>query len=120
MPKESSYNLFFREPDDASLRSRDLWEKSKTPLVKEGPGCPLACIYCNQKFLDTDRLTGEKLGGTVSFGVDGGVAVNDRVMIGTTEVLKADQKEIALQLAKSPFYTPDMAVIVRNFTDPGL
>ncbi len=120
MVEDESYQLFFLEPNAAQLKPTNLWKVlGMAPTGVDGHGCPLACIYCNQQFLDTDKNSGEKLAGTVEFGIDGGVAVNDQIMIGRTTVMRADQEQIAQQLAESQYFSPQMAVIIRNLTDPG-
>lgn len=119
MVKEGDYGLFHLEPDDQRIKPTGLWENTDIKGKKEGSGCPLACVYCNQQFLDTDKNTGEKLAGTIEYGIDGGVAVNDQVMVGKDVVMKADQELIARQLSESPYFSPQMAVMIRNISDPG-
>lgn len=119
MVESRQYNLYFLEPNAQVLKPTNLWQNTGISRKDEGHGCPLACIYCNQQFLDTDNTTGEKLAGTIEFGIDGGVAVNDQIMIGPVVVMKADRKQIAHQLAESNYFSQEMAVIIRNLTDPG-
>lgn len=119
MTEKSQYNLFYLEPNAQQLKPTNLWESTHAKARSEGHGCALGCVYCNQQFLDTDKATGEKLAGTVEFGIDGGVAVNDQIMIGSVKVMKADRGLIARQLAESKYFNPKMGVIIRNLTDPG-
>ena len=119
MVKEGEYGLFHLDPNDQKIKPTGLWESTGKSGQKGDSGCPLSCVYCNQQFLDTDKSTGEKLAGTIEFGIDGGVSVNDQIMVGRDVVMKADGELIARQLNESPYFSPHMAVMIRNLSDPG-
>ena len=114
-----TYPYFFIEPSDESIKPTHLWMKTDSVVQTIGTGCPLGCIYCNQQFLDVSA-SGEKIAGAIEFGIDTGVAVNDRIMVNKTIVRQACHKQVAYALNISPFFHPSMTILINNFSDPGL
>lgn len=89
-------------------------------ILKGGHGCPLACIYCNQQELDFDPDSNEKTNGYFQEGIDGGVSINSRLMIGRRVIQEISTDALISELKTYPYYTPNSSLLIQNFTDPGL
>jgi DNA repair photolyase len=106
-----------RNPD---LRPLDSW---KTIVENgenlEGPGCPVECIYCNQRGMDKDE-NGNSIVPYISFTVDGGISLNTRLMVGRRLIKKIEPTTVVQELIKNPFYNKETPILAENFNDPGV
>lgn len=84
-----------------------------------GPGCPVACIYCNQMGMDKGE-TGEKLAPYISFTVDGGISLNTRLMVGSKTERTIGISDLVAELKQNIFYSKISPIFLENFNDPGL
>lgn len=88
------------------------------PVGEIGPGCPVACIYCNQMGMDRGE-TGEKLAPYISFTVDGGISLNTRLVVGTRVERTISNNDLLRELRENPFYHRESPIFLENFNDPG-
>jgi DNA repair photolyase len=101
------------------IRPLEFWELTGLVALGEvGPGCPVACIYCNQMGMDKGE-TGEKLAPYISFTVDGGISLNSRLMVGSKIERTIGIKPLVAELKKNPFYSQISPIFLENFNDPG-
>lgn len=104
--------------DSPRIKRVTLWENTGQVSEKK-TGCPLGCVYCNQINLDTAD-DGTKLAGTIYPGIDSGISINWRLMTGAKVVREADPVAVINELRTYPYYTPEMPVVISNYSDPGL
>ncbi len=104
---------------DPDIRPLALWQLTGlVPIGEVGPGCPVACIYCNQMGMDKGE-TGEKLAPYISFTVDGGISLNTRLMVGNQVERTIGIHELVGELKNNPFYSKVSPIFLENFNDPG-
>lgn len=104
--------------DSPQIKRVVLWQNAGQASEKK-TGCPLGCVYCNQIDLDTAD-DGTKLAGTIYPGIDSGISVNWRLMTGAKVVREANPTAVIDELKNFPYYTPEMPVVISNYSDPGL
>ena len=115
-----SADLIFSEHIDQSLRPTALWKKTGIVHAGEsGPGCAVGCIYCNQISLDKNT-NGDKIAGYLSCGVDGGISVNSRLMVGNKIDQEIAADDLINAIGQYPYYETSSSVILENFNDPGM
>lgn len=98
------------------LKPKELWDTKNSPLL-EGAGCPLNCIYCIQKSINSEQ--GRETG-YITSDIDGGISLNTRLMVGNTVVREISVPNLLLELQKYPYYRKESSVIIENFNDPGV
>lgn len=110
----------FPEHTDESLRPTSLWGKTgKVRSGETGTGCAVGCIYCNQISLDRNGQ-GDKIAGYLSCGVDGGISINSRLMVGNRIDQEISIDDLIEATKQYPYYEPTSSVILENFNDPGM
>ena len=110
----------FPEHTDESLRPTSLWKKTGEVRSGEtGTGCAVGCIYCNQISLDRNEQ-GDKIAGYLSCGVDGGISINSRLMVGKRIDQEISIDDLIGALRLYAYYEPTSSVILENFSDPGM
>lgn len=110
----------FPEHTDESLRPTTLWEKTgKVHTGESGFGCAVGCIYCNQISLDRNA-DGDKISGYLSCGVDGGISVNSRLMVGNKVDQEISVNNLISAMKQYPYYERASSVILENFNDSGM
>lgn len=104
---------------DSGIRPTSKWQiKEPNALRLQGPGCEIACIYCNQAFMDRGD-GGMRLSSYLS-PYDGGISVNVRLKVGSRSVAQIHEDDLIEELRVYPYFLPTTPVVINNFSDPGL
>jgi len=104
---------------DQMIRPTSKWKINDPNALKlQGPGCEVACTYCNQAFMDRND-EGMRLSSYLS-PYDGGISVNTHLNVDRTEVARIEEDELIQELIIYPYLLPTTPVVINNFSDPGL
>lgn len=105
---------------DECIRPKKPWNTfvDQIALHDRQPGCALGCIYCNQQWMDRNGL-GVRDSGILSPG-DAGLTINLRVNFGEKTVKEVSISQVIELLRNYPLYNRDGAILIGNYTDPGL
>lgn len=119
MSKEAVGRIF-PEYTDEILNPTTLWKKTgKVHTGESGPGCAVGCIYCNQISLDRNT-DGDKISGYLSCGLDGGISVNSRLMVGNRVDQEISIDALISAMKQYPYLEATSSVVLENFNDPGM
>ena len=86
---------------------------------ERGPGCPVNCAYCNQKFFNYGPESGRSVD-VVNTNVAYGIAVNTYMKVGNHLIAEVTAQDAISTLLKNPVYSKNQALVFENFTEPGL
>ncbi len=112
--------LWGKETDE-DIRPKAVWvdmSNGNTDPTERQPGCLLACIYCNQQWMDRSE-SGEKDSGILSPG-DAGLTLNLRINFGKKTVKEVSIDQVIELLRAYPLYDHNGSILIGNYTDPGL